>query len=446
MSEHQNIEWKQVWKDDYLQWISGFANAKGGSIFIGKKDNGEVIGLKNAKKLMDDLPNKIKNGLGIVCEVNLHKENSRDFIEIIVEPFSDLISYKGKFYLRSGSTNQLLDGTSLKQFLMKSLKIVWEEEIEPKASIDDIDFQTVEDFKKNAVRSKRLPFIKDDTSTENVLKNLELIDESGNFKRASVLLFGKNTQKFVFAANIKIGRFGKSSTELLSQEVVEGNAFELADKTIEILDRKYIIRNISYKGVHRVETPEYPFEAVREALFNAIIHRIYENTPVFVSLYDDRLTIWNQGNLNENLSLKDLKMDHLSYPRHKLVASVFYKAGYIEKWGRGTLKIIEECKKHGLPEPKIELYSGGFAITIFKDIYNKEYLAKLELNDRQKQAIRYIKENGFITNSVYRELFSITDRTAIRDFKDLLELHLIKKEGGGKTTKYIIDVEGYKTR
>lgn len=146
---------------------------------------------------------------------------------------------------------------------------------------------------------------------------------------------------------------------MLSQDVIESNAFELADKTLEVLNIKYIVRNISYDGLQRIETPEYPFEALREVLFNSIVHRSYDITPIIIRIYEDRITVWNIGGLPEQLSLADLKKEHSSYPRNKLLANAFYKGGHIESWGRGTLKIIEECKKHGLIEPVIQEQGGG---------------------------------------------------------------------------------------
>lgn len=446
MSENQNIEWKETWQDEYLKWVSGFANAKGGSIFIGKKDNGEVVGLKNPKKLMDDLPNKIKNGLGIVCEVNLHEENSRKYIEIIVEPFSDPISYKGNIYLRSGSTNQLLNGSSLKQFLMKGLNIVWEEVAVSNVSLNDIDLDAIEYFKENAIAAGRLPYLDENTSAETVLRKLGLITNEGGFTRAGVILFGKKPRSTEITAYIKIGKFGESSADLLIQDEIEGSAINLADEAIKALNAKYIPRPISYDGLHRVEKPIYPYIAIREILFNAIIHRVYEAAPINIRIYDDRIRIWNFGELPKQLSVDDLKKEHDSIPRNKLMANAFYKAGLIETWGRGTIKVLEECKKHGLIEPLIEEKQGGVAITIFSDIYNEKFLSKFDLNERQKQAIQYIKENEFITNSIYRELFNLTDRTALRDLKELMDLQFVKKEGLKKFTKYMIDVKGYKTQ
>ena len=86
MAESQNIEWKESWRDEYLKWICGFANAQGGKIYIGKNDKGETVGIDNAKKLLEDIPNKVRDILGILVDVNLHKSENKDFLEIIVEP------------------------------------------------------------------------------------------------------------------------------------------------------------------------------------------------------------------------------------------------------------------------------------------------------------------------------------------------------------------------
>ena len=98
MSEDQNIEFKESWRDEYLKWICGFANAQGGKIFIGKDDDGKVIGLKDGKKLMEDIPNKVKDILGILVDVDLHKSKKGEFIEITIEPYPYPVNYKGQYH------------------------------------------------------------------------------------------------------------------------------------------------------------------------------------------------------------------------------------------------------------------------------------------------------------------------------------------------------------
>jgi len=120
MPEQQNIEYKQSWHDDYLKWVCGFSNAQGGVIFIGKDDNGKVVGVADYKKLMDDVPNKIRNVMGITAEVNLHQDAGKYFIEIVTHPYSVPISVRGRYYYRSGSTKQELTGAALNEFLLKN--------------------------------------------------------------------------------------------------------------------------------------------------------------------------------------------------------------------------------------------------------------------------------------------------------------------------------------
>ena len=436
MPEQQNIEWKQSWRDEYLQWISGFANANGGVLYIGKDDSGNVVGVDKYSKLMEDLPNKIMNTTGLACNINLHNKDNKYFIEIVVESMKSPVSYRGKFYFRSGSTNQLLNGISLEDFLFKKSNLTWDGLTIEEATIDDIDENAIKYFKRKAIETGRIPSLKDSTDTETILERLDLIDGNGKYTRACVVLFGKNPVKFFKSTYLKIGKFGDSYTKLLHQDVIECNAFEMADRAIEILDTKYLIRNVKYEGISRVEIPDYPFDAIRELLFNAIVHQRQGVMPITIRVFNDRIVISSFGMLPEGLTPEDLKKPHGSFPRNKLMANVFYKGGHIETWGRGTLKVIEECEKYGLPEPLIEEMSGGVWVTLFKKRTNPEFLATLPLNERQLKSIEYLKNNSNITSKIYQELFDTSYRTAIRDLNGLLETEIIKKVGDNKGAKY----------
>ena len=119
MLEKQNIEWKESWRDEYFEYISAFANAEGGKIYIGINDKGVVVGISEYEKLLVNLPNKIKDLVGVLCEVNQLTEGDKHYSQIVVNQYSVPISYRGKYYIRSGSTTQLLNGTSLNDFLLK---------------------------------------------------------------------------------------------------------------------------------------------------------------------------------------------------------------------------------------------------------------------------------------------------------------------------------------
>lgn len=428
MTENQNIEWKESWRDEYLKWICGFANAKGGKIFIGKNDKGEVTGVENHKRLMDDIPNKIQTLLGIICDVDLHEEDGKHYIEIDVKPYDVPISYQGKYHYRSGSTKQELRGNALNEFLLKKAGKTWDDVVETRASISDIDTNAIEAFKKGAANSKRLPFIEKENNIPRILENL-LLTENGNLKRSAVLLFGKNPERFYINAFVKIGKFGSSDTDLKYQEIVEGNAYQLADKVLEVLDRKFFVSPISYEGLQRVEGWEYPYEAIRETILNAIVHRDYMGAPIQISVYDDKLIVWNEGSLPDDMTIEDLKKKHSSRPHNPILASAFFKGGLIEAWGRGTLKIVDECKKAGLPEPDIEKNSGGISVIIYKKINSEKHPEHIDLNERQTKAVEYVKLNGRITNKEYQKINNISRETATIDLRSLVKLGILKSSG-----------------
>lgn len=127
MPEHQNIEYKESWRDEYLKWICGFAKAQGGKIFIGIDDKGNVAGLIDNKKLMEDIPNKVVSHLGLVIDINLRTKAKKHYIEIAVKPSEVAISYHGVYHYRSGSTKQELKGIALQEFLLKKMGRSWDD-------------------------------------------------------------------------------------------------------------------------------------------------------------------------------------------------------------------------------------------------------------------------------------------------------------------------------
>ncbi len=131
-------------------------------------------------------------------------------------------------------------------------------------------------------------------------------------------------------------------------------------------------------------------------------------------------------------AIKDLKRKHASYPKNPRLANVFFKGGLIEVWRRGTLKIVNECIAYGLPEPEIEIMTGGIVVTMYRNFYSKEVLSKYELNNRQSEALQLWKNEGQITTGIYKNYFKITDRTALPDLSQLVDIKLFTKTGDKK--------------
>lgn len=365
MSESQNIEWKQNWHDDYLKWVCGFANAVGGTIYIGKDDNGAVTHLEHHKALMESLPNKIRENLGIICDVNLHDEAGKKYIEIRVNPYSVPVSLRGRYYYRSGSSKMEMTGNTLNEFLLKKAGKTWDDVIEEGASLDDIDDNSIKTFVKDALKSGRMPNDIGELSTVELLEKIRLLDQ-GKLKRAAIILFGKDPNRFYPNIKVKIGRFGINDADLRFQEVEEGNIIELLKTVPNQLNYKFFTKPIDFEGLLRIEKDEYPVAAIREMLLNALVQCSYMGSIIQMRVYDQKLTLWNEGLLPEGMELESLKRHHISRPRNPLIADVCFKAGYIDSWGRGTLKIYEACKEAGLPEPEITNLDGGILVTVFK--------------------------------------------------------------------------------
>ena len=435
MPEKQNIEYKSYWHDKYLEWVCGFANAQGGEIYIGKEDSGKVTGVEDYKKLMEDIPNKIRNYMGISADVNLLQEDDNYYIEIVVQPYSVPISLHGQYFYRSGSVKMELTGNSLNEFLLKRSGLTWDEVTEPRATFDDIDERSFRMYLEMSKEKDRLPDV-EGLTMEEIFEKLRLT-KTGELTRAAIILFGKDPRRFSTNAFVKIGRF-KGDADLRFQDVEEGNLIVLLKNVLERLDHKYLTRSIEFKGMLRLEHSEYPIPALREMLLNALVHRKYMGSFIQIRVYDDKITIWNDGRLPEEITLESLKHVHSSHPRNPLIADVCFKGGLIDSWGRGTVRIIETCKEAGLPEPELTERDGGFLVTLFKNNLTEEQLVRLGLNARQVKAVSYVKEKGRITNSDYQALNEISDRTSSRDLEDLVAKGVLKRVGDKKSAYYEI--------
>ena len=439
MAESQSIEYKKSWRDEYLKWICGFANANGGKLFIGIDDNGNVAGIDNYRELLEQLPNKFRDILGVFAEVNLQSKGNKYFLEIIVPRYDVPISMRGKYYVRTGSTLQELKGPALNEFILKRTGKTWDDIPEQRATISDIDETAISQFLKDASKAKRI-IVENDISIHNLLEKLRLI-EDGKLKRSAIVLFGKDPGKFYPNTAVKIGKFGESDADLKFHEVIEGNLIQMKKRIEEMLNAKFFIHPINFEGMQRVERDEYPVAAVREMILNALVHRNYMGAQTQIRLYDDDFSVWNDGGLPDGITEEDLKKIHRSKPRSPLIADACFKGGYIDSWGRGTIKIIESCQEAGLLEPVLKEEQGGFLSKILKNWLTKDGLKKLELTERQIEAVLYTKKYGDITNSKYQEIANVSKATASRDIKVLEEKGLLKNIGTkGSSAIYKINV------
>ena len=354
MSESQNIEYKETWKDDYLKWLCGFANAQGGILYIGLDDDGNVVGVNNCKKLLEDLPNKIQSGLGILAEVNKKTKNGLDYIEIKVSPSSFPISYHGEFHVRSGSTKQQLTGLALTEFITRKTGFRWEDVTVDNISVNDLDEDSFRIFRKEALQRKRMSESDLNISNEELLKKLDLIS-NGKLKRTAILLFYKNPSVVQMGSHVQVGMFGDHA-EVLYHDMLEGSLISTAETIVDLIYLKYLKAKLSYEHDRRIETYPYPRPAIREAIFNAIVHNCYMyGYPIQIRIEEEQMIISNTCVLPEGWTVDTLMKSHTSMPYNPTFANVFYRAGFIEHWGRGIEKICDSCKEYGCELPRYEL-------------------------------------------------------------------------------------------
>lgn len=457
--ECQNIEYKKVWQDEYLKWICGFANAQGAVLYFGVDDDHEVVGLDNVERLLEDIPNKIVTTMGIVADVNLHELDGLEYIEVEVEPSNIPISYRGKYYYRTGSTMQELRGPALQQFILKKMGRSWDDIPNDRATLNDIDRNAIEYFLRKGIEADRIPEDQRDASTEDVLTNLHLLDEDGHLKNAALLLFGKDPLKFFTSVRFKIGRFGIDEADLLIQDVIEGNIIQMADRVMEILRAKYLVSPVRFEGMQRYEELEVPKAALREILYNAITHKDYTGPDIQMHVYNDHVEIWNEGELPEGYNEAVLYGKHSSKPRNRNIAETMFKAGFIDQWGRGYSKIYDGFKAAGLPMPTVESHCGGTLLSFqrgFDVVSGKKFVPStienvvsdvvsdvvsspvVQLSERQTKMCKMMKENAYISSKQMSVVLSVVHRTIQRDLAALQKMGVLVREGNTSAGRWVL--------
>lgn len=432
--ENQNKEWKEKWNDDYLKTICGFANADGGTILIGINNQGEILGLVDAKKLMEDIPNKTKDMLGILVDVNLKKKAKKNYIEIIVEPYPYPISYKGQYHYRSGSTKQELKGAALDKFILQKQGKRWDAVPLANFKSRDIYKKAIDQFKQRASKTNRVNI---DVFNENIpvlLDKLNLKADATYYKRACGLLFYVNPEKYITGAYVKLGFFN-TDDDLLFQDEVHGSLFEQVDQVMELLLVKYLKAKINYKGTQRIESYPIPIPALREALLNSIVHKDYSShIPIQISVYANKLVIWNEAQLPENWTIDRLKVKHPSRPFNPDVANCFFRAGLIETWGRGTLKIMNECRVAKINIPQFTYDNNEFMIEFFINNTLSEQVVKIDMavSLNEEKVMRLLKSDGTITIAELAKRAYLSESTIKRIIKKLQTNQQIYREGSDK--------------
>ena len=448
--ESQSLEFKESLrlKDELGDTVSGFSNSDGGFILVGVSDDGGVFGVDTGKNTLEELANYIKRNTDprIFPSVKILDIGGKKVVMIEVRASAEKpVFFKNHAHKRVGKTNQRISSSELRTLAKESgEKIYWDERVCGDASLKDIEEEKVRQFLRRARFERRLEIgpdipVKDALERSNLIKNNKLTN-------AAILLFGKEPQKFFLQTKLRCALYkGRTPVTFIDLRIIEGNIIDQVGEA-----EKFVLAHIKKAakivGFERQEVWEYPINALREAIVNAICHRDYSySSDITIGIFDDRIEISNPGTLPEPLTPEDLKKKHKSIPRNPLVANAFFLIGNIEQWGEGTNKIVKWCLEHGLREPNFEEIAGGFLVRFYapEDILSlipepgKIDLEEMGLNERQIEALRLmVNEGKGFTNKEYREHFGVSNWTCVEDMK-LLEKHgFVIVEGKGKSTVY----------
>ncbi|MFW0858876.1 MAG: RNA-binding domain-containing protein [Dehalococcoidia bacterium] len=440
--ETEVVEFKENFDKETMETAGAFANTRGGSIFIGVSDNGKVKGVQVGKEMLRNWANRISQSTEprIIPEIEPGEIDRKSVVIIKIKDFPiKPVSVKGRCFRRVGNSNRVMTMQEIAQMHFHSVGMSWDKLLARDTSVKDIDF---EKFKRYIIKANETGRrkIQEDENPLQVLEKLDLVKE-GKPTWAAILLFHKHPQRFLSQGVIHCGRF-KEETIVIDDRMIEGPAIEQVDEAMDFIRKNINVRFVMTGRPAREQIWDYPLEALREAVINAVCHRDYTiSSNTEVRIYDDKLIVWSPGGLPFGITIEDLYKPHPSVLRNKGIGGVFYDMGWIEQWGSGIDKMRKACVRAGLPEPQFEEYQ-GFRVIFRKDIYIEEYLRELGLNERQIKAVRYVKEKGRITNKEYRELTGLSDEGARIDLSELVEKGLLKTKGKGRSAHYVLEKLG----
>ncbi|MFH1412498.1 MAG: helix-turn-helix domain-containing protein [bacterium] len=432
-----------------VEVVCSFANSNGGKVLVGVSDKGKVMNIDIGKNTIERLTDTIIDNTDhkIYPEISTIKTDEKNLILISVKPSPQKphTAY-GRAYKRAGKNTKLMSQSEYERLLLEKNKDKMQfDAFECKgAKMADIDKGKVKWFLKKA-KAERNFDVEPEIPVNEALERLGLM-KNKKLTNAAILLFGKNPQKFFLQARIRCARFkGVIETDFIDMKIIEGNIIDQVDEA-----EKFILTHIKKAAkvvmFKREEMWEYPPDALREAIVNAVAHRDYECPGnIKVAVLDDRVEITDPGTLPAPLTAKMLKQKHDSVPRNKLISEAFFLIKNIEQWGKGTNKMVEWCVEQGLKEPDFEEIGGGFMVKFYapEDLLSlipekdRIDLKQLGLNKRQIEALALmLNENRVFTNKTYRERFKVSNQTCVRDMKLLNKLDLAIIEGKGKNVKY----------
>jgi ATP-dependent DNA helicase RecG len=426
--------------------LCAFLNTHGGQVFVGVGANGKLVGqhitdstLRTVATMLSKLdpPNMVK-----MQRLPLHDE--KEILVLTADPIKIYrpFTFDGKAYQRVGSTTSLMPQFFYQRLLLEKAHSNhrWESEVAIGYQMSDLDHEEILRTMRLGLQAGRIPESVSD-SIPDILDRLE-VRKNGQILNAAIVLFGTKFFPDYPQCQLRLARFkGLDKSEFLDQNQLQGNAFSLLQEAMIFLRRHLpVAAKILPDVLERRDEPFVPFDALREALVNALCHRTYMHPggAISIAIFDNRLEIWSDGALPFNLKPDDLKRDHQSHPRNPIITNVFYRRGLIEQWGRGTQKIIELCVKAGHPEPEFFEQAGSVIVRFFPKEYVAPHRISHDLTARQREVLHILSQANELSFADIKGAMTDApaDRTLQDDMYHLKRLTIINSKGHGRGARW----------
>jgi ATP-dependent DNA helicase RecG len=422
--------------------VCAFLNTEGGFLIAGVDEDGTPNGTATedqTRSLSQFLREKITPR--VLYDVSFDHTSKGNVITVGVPAGPDRpYVCEGAVFLRTGASTRAATASALREMVEETSQPTTRWERRPSIGLE-IEGLNLELLNITIHRAQdRRGYLFDGTNeTEGRLSQLSLF-QTGHLTNAADVLFGKRVAQRHPQTRLRAVCYATDrADDFLDEQLYEGPAFQLLEDAMAFLKRHLPIGAEFREGqLPRDSRPKYPFAALREGLVNALVHRDYSafSGSVTLSIYPDRVEIWNTGKLPHGISPRDLPLaSHPSILVNPDIGHVFYLHELMERVGRGTFKIAQECRNIGMRLPEWKNVGSGVRLTMFAANPNRS--ASLDLNDRQKELLKVLQTGEQIRVPVYLARFGqgITDRQARRDLSDLEgEGFLIRHGAGSKTT------------
>lgn len=439
--ENQVFERKLSIKDpsDIGHVICAFANTDGGTLAVGIDDRGALNGIP--KDDLDGVQQKISNIVrqcqpAPFADIRLLEKDGRCVVAVLVQPIGEgnVCSFKGKVWIRSGSTNRYLDSAGLVEFL-KGRYILSFEDSASEADMGDLDEDKVKAYFR--ARSQKPP----ERKIEELLFNIKLVKkvETAKPTNLAVLFFARDVERFIPQVEVKLVRFrGVEPVDIVNHKRFYETILESIGKSIDFIKLNTYTK-AEIKGMKRNDIPEYPEPAIREAVINAVGHRDYYNrNSIQVNIFDDRIEITNPGALPKGMTLREL--GKLAIHRNPRLYQMLNAANLVEAYGTGISRMIRELRDAGLPDPEFEEIGDFFRVTIYNK-RSREMGKLLELLPIQKELLELLKREKRLKTKTFAERKGVSVMTSLKHFKRLESAGLIKKIGKTRGVYYVLKEE-----